>query len=58
MPPERTCRGLCHIGAVVARHDYLPFGEEIPADTAGRSSKSAVWGERRRGAEVHGADPR
>ncbi len=24
--------------AVVARQDYLPFGEEIPADTAGRSS--------------------
>jgi len=23
---------------VVARQDYLPFGEEIPADTAGRSS--------------------
>src|SRR5579885_2536989 len=25
-------------GNVVARQDYLPFGEEIPADTAGRSS--------------------
>jgi hypothetical protein len=26
---------------VVARHDYLPFGEEIPANTAGRNSQ---WG--------------
>jgi len=25
-------------GNVVARQDYLPFGEEIPADTAGRSA--------------------
>ena len=25
-------------GNVVARQDYLPCGEEIPADTAGRSS--------------------
>src|SRR5579884_237569 len=38
MPPGRTCRGLCHMGAVVARQDYLPFGEEIPAGYAGRSS--------------------
>ena len=28
-------------GSVVARHDYLPFGEEIPANTAGRGSQ---WG--------------
>jgi RHS repeat-associated protein len=28
-------------GNVVARHDYLPFGEEIPANTAGRNSQ---WG--------------
>ncbi len=28
-------------GKVVARHDYLPFGEEIPANTAGRG---AEWG--------------
>ena len=27
--------------SVVARHDYLPFGEEIPANTAGRGSQ---WG--------------
>ncbi|MGH9655853.1 MAG: RHS repeat domain-containing protein [Bryobacteraceae bacterium] len=26
---------------VVARHDYLPFGEEIPANTAGRNGQ---WG--------------
>jgi RHS repeat-associated protein len=26
---------------VVTRHDYLPFGEEIPANTAGRNSQ---WG--------------
>ena len=25
--------------AIVARHDYLPFGEEIPANTAGRSGQ-------------------
>ncbi len=28
-------------GNVIARHDYLPFGEEIPAGWAGRSSQ---WG--------------
>ena len=28
-------------GAVVARHDYLPFGVEIPAGSAGRTS---LWG--------------
>lgn len=28
-------------GRVVSRHDYLPFGEEIPANTAGRNS---TWG--------------
>jgi RHS repeat-associated protein len=28
-------------GIVVARHDYLPFGEEIPANTVGRNSQ---WG--------------
>ncbi len=28
-------------GTVIARHDYLPFGEEIPAGWAGRSSQ---WG--------------
>src|SRR5690242_16999735 len=28
-------------GAVIGRHDYLPFGEEIPASTAGRR---AEWG--------------
>ena len=27
--------------ATVARHDYLPFGEEIPANTAGRDLR---WG--------------
>jgi RHS repeat-associated protein len=26
---------------VISRHDYLPFGEEIPANTAGRNS---TWG--------------
>ena len=26
-------------GAVVSRHDYLPFGDEIPAGTAGRNSQ-------------------
>jgi len=26
---------------VVARHDYLPYGEEIPANTAGRNGQ---WG--------------
>jgi RHS repeat-associated protein len=26
---------------IIARHDYLPFGEEIPANTAGRRSE---WG--------------
>ncbi len=26
-------------GALVARHDYLPYGEEIPDGTAGRSGK-------------------
>jgi len=28
-------------GNVISRHDYLPFGEEIPGNTAGRGS---VWG--------------
>jgi RHS repeat-associated protein len=28
-------------GIVVARHDYLPFGEEIPASTVGRNGQ---WG--------------
>jgi RHS repeat-associated protein len=28
-------------GSVIGRHDYLPFGEEIPAGTAGRSGP---WG--------------
>ncbi|MGH9656695.1 MAG: RHS repeat domain-containing protein, partial [Bryobacteraceae bacterium] len=28
-------------GNVVARHDFLPFGEEIPANTAGRNGQ---WG--------------
>ncbi|MGH9618542.1 MAG: RHS repeat-associated core domain-containing protein [Bryobacteraceae bacterium] len=28
-------------GSVVARHDYLPFGEEVPANTAGRNWQ---WG--------------
>src|SRR6185312_1078582 len=27
-------------GIVIARHDYLPFGEEIPGNTAGRSTQS------------------
>ena len=30
-------------GNVVARHDYLPFGEEISGNTAGRTSQ---WGQR------------
>jgi len=28
-------------GNVISRHDYLPFGEELPGNTAGRGS---VWG--------------
>jgi hypothetical protein len=30
------------IGNVVARHDYLPFGEEVPANTAGRNARFGV----------------
>jgi uncharacterized protein RhaS with RHS repeats len=29
-------------GNVVVRHDYLPFGEEIPANTAGRNGEWAL----------------
>ena len=37
-----TARLVTDAGAnVIARHDYLPFGEEIAGGTAGRSS---VWG--------------
>jgi hypothetical protein len=38
---------------VVTRHDYLPFGEEIPANR----SKQPMGLDGGRGAEVHGTDP-
>ncbi len=51
-PPCTTCYlSTDHLGSirlvtdastnVVARHDFLPFGEEIPANTAGRNGQ---WG--------------
>jgi uncharacterized protein RhaS with RHS repeats len=47
-PPCTTCYpSYDHLGSVrlvtdqngnvVARHDYLPFGEEVPANTTGRN---------------------
>ena len=29
-------------GEVVSRHDYLPFGEEIPVDSLGREAECSV----------------
>jgi YD repeat-containing protein len=40
-------------GKVVARHDYLPFGEEIPGGTAGRTSQ---FGSTTDTSEIHRAD--
>ncbi len=31
---------------VISRHDYLPFGEEIPANTAGRTAQSGPFGDK------------
>ncbi len=31
---------------IIARHDYLPFGEEIPANTAGRRSEWGPFGDK------------
>ncbi len=31
---------------VVSRHDYLPFGEEVPANTAGRTSQWGPFGDK------------
>ena len=52
-PPCQTCYlSRDHLGSVrlvtdgngnvVARHDYLPFGEEVPANTAGRNAQFGV----------------
>ena len=31
--------------SIIARHDYVPFGEEIPANTAGRLSEWGPFGD-------------